>query len=56
MIPVNESRNINSQTRLFLLFQVQLSLSSDVPLVVEYKIENYGYIRYYLAPKIEDDD
>jgi proliferating cell nuclear antigen len=36
--------------------QVQLSLSSDVPLVVEYKIENYGYIRYYLAPKIEDDD
>ncbi|KRX42256.1 Proliferating cell nuclear antigen, partial [Trichinella sp. T9] len=34
---------------------VQLSLSSDVPIVVEYKIEDLGYIRYYLAPKIDDD-
>ena len=25
-------------------------------LVVEYKIEEIGYIRYYLAPKIEDAD
>jgi len=36
--------------------QVQLSMSSDVPLVVEYKIADFGYIRYYLAPKIDDDD
>ncbi|CAG0890988.1 unnamed protein product [Darwinula stevensoni] len=35
---------------------VSLSLSPDVPLVVEYKIEDIGYVRYYLAPKIEDDD
>ena len=35
---------------------VTLSLSKDVPLVVEFKIEGYGYIRYYLAPKIEEDD
>jgi len=34
---------------------VSLSLSKDVPLVVEYRIEELGYIRYYLAPKIEDD-
>lgn len=36
--------------------QVQLSMSSDVPLVCEYKIGEIGHIRYYLAPKIDDDD
>ncbi|CAG0917833.1 unnamed protein product [Notodromas monacha] len=36
--------------------QVQLSLSADVPLVVEYKIGEFGHIRYYLAPKIDEDD
>ncbi|XP_043704076.1 proliferating cell nuclear antigen [Telopea speciosissima] len=35
---------------------VTISLSSDLPVVVEYKIAEMGYIRYYLAPKIEDDD
>lgn len=36
--------------------QVKLSMSADVPLVVEYGIGDSGYIRYYLAPKLEDDD
>lgn len=36
--------------------QVQLSMSPDVPLVVEYRIPDLGHIRYYLAPKIEDDE
>lgn len=31
-------------------------MSADVPLVVEYRVQDYGHIRYYLAPKIEDDD
>ncbi|XP_014674296.1 PREDICTED: proliferating cell nuclear antigen-like [Priapulus caudatus] len=35
--------------------QVSLSMSPEVPLVVEYKIADMGYMRYYLAPKIEDD-
>lgn len=34
---------------------VVLSLSKDVPLVVEYRLEELGHIRYYLAPKIEDE-
>jgi len=34
---------------------VTLSLSKDVPLVVEYKMEDLGHIRFYLAPKIEDE-
>ncbi|XP_015123845.1 proliferating cell nuclear antigen [Diachasma alloeum] len=36
--------------------QVQLSISNDVPLVCEYKIGEIGQIRYYLAPKIDDED
>jgi len=35
---------------------VTLSMSSDVPLVTEYVIPDLGYVRYYLAPKIEDGD
>lgn len=35
---------------------VSLSMSTDVPLVVEYKIADMGFVRYYLAPKIEDGD
>ncbi|XP_058202509.1 proliferating cell nuclear antigen isoform X2 [Rhododendron vialii] len=35
---------------------VTLSLSSELPVVVEYKIAEMGYIRFYLAPKIEEDD
>lgn len=36
--------------------QVQLSMSENVPLVVEYNIPDLGFVRYYLAPKIEDDE
>lgn len=36
--------------------QVSLSMSQDVPLVVEYKIADMGVLRFYLAPKIEDQD
>jgi len=35
---------------------VTLSMSDDVPLAVEYRCEDLGYIRYFLAPKIEDED
>ena len=31
-------------------------MSPDVPLVVEYKIGEIGHIRYYLAPRIGDED
>ncbi|XAR65891.1 hypothetical protein NMG60_11011885 [Bertholletia excelsa] len=36
--------------------QVTISLSSDLPVVVEYKVAEMGYIRYYLAPKIEEEE
>jgi len=36
--------------------QVCLSMSPEVPLVVEYNIGEIGHVRYYLAPKIEDED
>lgn len=34
---------------------VTLSLSKDIPLVCEYQIADMGFVRYYLAPKIEED-
>ncbi|CAN7993304.1 unnamed protein product [Ixodes hexagonus] len=50
-------RYLNSFTKATpLCGQVQLSMSADVPLVVEYKIEDMGYVRYYLAPKIDDSE
>jgi len=38
--------------------KVILRMGADVPLEVEYKIgdENFGNLRYYLAPKIDDDE
>ena len=36
--------------------QVSLSMSPEVPLVVEYDIGDIGCMRYYLAPKIDDED
>jgi proliferating cell nuclear antigen len=35
--------------------RVRISLCNDVPVVIEYGIEEDGYLRFYLAPKIEDD-
>jgi len=34
---------------------VTLSLSNEIPLLIEYKMEA-GYVRFYLAPKIGEDD
>ena len=33
---------------------VNLSMSPDVPIVVEYPIETVGHVRYYLAPKLDE--
>lgn len=35
---------------------VVIKLSKELPVVVEYTIEGIGWVRYYLAPKIEDED
>jgi proliferating cell nuclear antigen len=31
-------------------------MSKELPVVVEYRIADMGYVRYYLAPKIEDEE
>lgn len=36
--------------------KVKLAMAADVPLLVEYPIEDYGYIRYYLAPKVDEPE
>ena len=35
---------------------VKLMLASDTPLVVEYEIESLGSLKYYLAPKINENE
>lgn len=35
---------------------VILGLSDGVPMLVEYPIDDLGYLRFYLAPKVGDDD
>lgn len=32
--------------------QVKLCLSNEVPLLVEYSLQNNSYLRFYLAPKV----
>ncbi|KAK5172350.1 proliferating cell nuclear antigen [Saxophila tyrrhenica] len=36
--------------------QVRLCLSNEVPLLVEYGLANNSYLRFYLAPKIGDEE
>jgi len=36
--------------------RVSLSMSQDVPIAVEYSIDDIGYLRFYLAPKIADEN
>ncbi|KAB5540877.1 hypothetical protein DKX38_013851 [Salix brachista] len=35
---------------------VTISLSPDLPVVVKYKIAEMGYVRFYLTPKMEEDE
>ncbi|KAJ0403212.1 hypothetical protein P43SY_000020 [Pythium insidiosum] len=35
---------------------VTLSMSPGIPIVVEYPIGDIGYMRFYLAPKVEEED
>ena len=51
-------RYMNSFTKASSLSeQVTIRLSSELPVVIEYnKIAEMGYIRFYLAPKIEEDE
>jgi proliferating cell nuclear antigen len=34
---------------------VNLSMSPDVPIVVEYPIAQVGHVRFYLAPKLDEE-
>lgn len=34
---------------------VSLNLSSSFPLMIQYDIDNMGHVKFYLAPKMDDD-
>lgn len=35
---------------------VTVALSADVPMVIAYEVEGFGHLKYFLAPKIDDDE
>jgi len=50
-------RYLNSFTKATSLSpSVIIKLSSELPVVVEYTITGIGYVRYYLAPKIDEEE
>lgn len=63
VIDMQEPVELNFALRYLTLFTkatalgptVTLSLSPDIPIVVEYPVEAMGHIRYYLAPKIDEE-
>lgn len=63
-ITLNEAVTQTYAMRFLILFaraqslskKVSLSICNDVPLVAEYRIGDVGHIRYFLAPKIDDDN
>lgn len=58
--PVNLTfalRYLNSFTKATPLAKtVSLKMSKELPIVVEYNIAEIGHIRYYLAPKIDEEE
>lgn len=63
IITMEEPVDLNFALRYLTLFTkatalgptVTLSMSPDVPIVVEYPVDTMGSIRYYLAPKIDEE-
>jgi proliferating cell nuclear antigen len=63
VIDMQEPVDLNFALRYLILFTkatalgptVTLSLSPDIPIVVEYPVDTMGQIRYYLAPKIDEE-
>lgn len=66
-IDMKEAVNLNFSLRFLTMFskaaplstRVKLNLAPAIPLVAEYEIEeieNLGKIRYYLAPKLDDEE
>jgi len=62
VIQMEEPVELNFALRYLTLFTkatplgsvVTLCMSPDIPIVVEYAIDTVGYVRYYLAPKIDE--
>ena len=61
--PMNEKVTLSFALRYLNMFNkasslcnyVKLMLAAETPLVVEYEIENLGSLKYYLAPKINEN-
>jgi proliferating cell nuclear antigen len=62
-IELNSAINLTYSLKYLLTFTkaavlskyVTLSMSTEIPLLVEYKVNDVGYVRFYLAPKQNDE-
>ena len=63
MIELNNSVSLQFSLKYLMNFtkgtplsdQVMLGLSENMPLLVEYKMDDAGCIRFYLAPKVGEE-
>eukprot|EP00658_Telonema_sp_P-2_P085456 TRINITY_DN9745_c0_g2_i1.p1 TRINITY_DN9745_c0_g2~~TRINITY_DN9745_c0_g2_i1.p1 ORF type:complete len:139 (-),score=69.47 TRINITY_DN9745_c0_g2_i1:118-534(-) len=63
-VTVEEPISLSFALRFFNVFgkgaalsdRVTLCFAKDSPCMVEYKLEGMGYLRYYLAPKLDDTE
>jgi proliferating cell nuclear antigen len=35
---------------------VTIQMADDMPVLVEYKLGELGYLRFYIAPKVDEDE
>lgn len=55
--PTPRRRYLNSFSKATALSGfVTLAMTKDLPVMVEYQIADMGHLRFYLAPKIEDEE
>ncbi|CAJ0961529.1 unnamed protein product, partial [Mesorhabditis belari] len=63
-LDVKEPVNVNFSTKYLLQFtkasalsdRVKIALTNDTPIVIEYGLNDNGHLRFYLAPKIDDEE
>lgn len=50
-------KHIQTFTKFYVLnSKIEINIGNDLPIILKYSIMNTGYINYYIAPKLEDED
>lgn len=50
-------KHIQTFTKFYVLnSKIEINIKQDLPIILKYTIMDTGYMNYYIAPKLEDDD